>query len=149
MERTYVMVKPDGVQRNLVGELVARYEKKGFKIAGMKLIQLTPAIAEQHYAEHVGKPFFPGLVEYITSGPVVAMVLEGKDVVASVRAMNGATNPANAAPGTIRGDYAIEVGRNVVHASDSVESAAREIAIYFKEEELVTYNKVSESWLYE
>lgn len=149
MERTYVMVKPDGVQRNLAGEIIARYEKKGFKLAGMKLIQLTPAIAEAHYAEHVGKPFFPGLVEYITSGPVVAMVLEGKGVVAAVRAMNGATNPASAAPGTIRGDMAIEVGRNVVHASDSVESAAREIAIYFKEDELVSYNKVTEACLYE
>lgn len=149
MERTYVMVKPDGVQRNLVGEIVARYEKKGFKIAGMKLIQLTPAIAEAHYAEHVGKPFFPGLLEYITSGPVVAMVLEGAGVVAAVRAMNGATNPASAAPGTIRGDMAVEVGRNIVHASDSVESANREIAIYFKEDELVSYNKVIEACLYE
>lgn len=149
MERTYVMVKPDGVQRNLVGEIVARYEKKGFKIAGMKLIQLTPAIAEAHYAEHVGKPFFPGLLEYITSGPVVAMVLEGAGVVAAVRTMNGATNPASAAPGTIRGDMAVEVGRNIVHASDSVESANREIAIYFKEDELVSYNKVIEACLYE
>ncbi|MDA8234815.1 MAG: nucleoside-diphosphate kinase [Clostridia bacterium] len=149
MERTYVMIKPDGVQRNLAGEIITRFEKKGFKIVGLKLLQLNRAIAEKHYAEHVGKGFFEGLVEYITSGPVVAIVLEGKDVVATVRAMNGATNPANAAPGTVRGDYAIEVGRNVIHASDSVESAAREIAIYFSPEELVSYNKAADSWLYE
>ncbi|MDA8213275.1 MAG: nucleoside-diphosphate kinase [Clostridia bacterium] len=149
MERTYVMVKPDGVQRNLTGEIIARYEKKGYKLVAMKLIRLTREIAEKHYAEHIGKGFFEGLVEYITSGPVVAMVLEGKDVVAGVRAMNGATNPANAAPGTIRGDLAIEVGRNVVHASDSVASAEREIAIYFGPEELISYEKNVDGWLYE
>lgn len=149
MERTYVMVKPDGVQRNLAGEIISRYEKKGYKLAGMKLLRLSREMAEKHYAEHVGKGFFAGLVQYITSGPVVAMVLEGKDVVAGVRAMNGATNPANAAPGTIRGDLGIEVGRNVVHASDSVESAQREISIYFKPEELLDYEKVEETWLYE
>lgn len=149
MERTYVMVKPDGVHRNLAGEIISRYEKKGYKLAGMKLLRLSREMAEKHYAEHVGKGFFAGLVQYITSGPVVAMVLEGKDVVAGVRAMNGATNPANAAPGTIRGDLGIEVGRNVVHASDSVESAQREIAIYFKPEELLDYQKVEETWLYE
>ncbi|HEX3031485.1 MAG TPA: nucleoside-diphosphate kinase [Bacillota bacterium] len=149
MEKTYVMVKPDGVQRNLTGKIVSRYENKGYKLAGMKLLRLTREMAEEHYSEHVGKGFFEGLVQYITSGPVVAMVLEGKDVVAGVRAMNGATNPANAAPGTIRGDFAIEVGRNVVHASDSVESAQREISIYFKPEELLDYQKAEESWLYE
>jgi nucleoside-diphosphate kinase len=149
MEQTYVMVKPDGVQRNLMGELVARYEKKGYKPVAMKLIRLSKEIAEKHYAEHVGKGFFAGLVEYITSGPVLAIVLEGKDVVAGVRVMNGATNPANAAPGTIRGDLAIEVGRNIVHASDSVESAQREIAIYFKPEEILTFEKNVDSWLYE
>jgi len=149
MERTYVMIKPDGVQRNLIGEIITRFEKKGFKIVGLKLLQLDRIMAEKHYAEHVGKGFFEGLVQYITSGPVVAMVLEGKDVVATVRAMNGATNPANAAPGTVRGDYAIEVGRNVIHASDSVESATREIAIYFTTEELISYSKATDSWLYE
>lgn len=149
MERTYVMVKPDGVQRNLAGEIITRFEKKGFKIVGLKLLQLTREIAEKHYAEHIGKGFFEGLVSYITSGPVVAMVLEGKDVVASVRTMNGATNPANATPGTVRGDYAIEVGRNIVHASDSVESAEREIAIYFTPQEIVNYNKVLDTWIYE
>lgn len=149
MERTYVMVKPDGVQRNLVGEIITRFEKKGFKIVALKMLQLDRAMAEKHYAEHIGKPFFEALASYITSGPVVAMVLEGKDVVATARAMNGATNPANAGPGTIRGDYAIEVGRNVIHGSDSVESASREIAIYFSEKELCEYKKVVDSWIYE
>lgn len=149
MERTFVMIKPDGVQRGLVGEIIRRYEQKGFKIVAMKLMQVTRELAEKHYAEHKGKPFFEGLVSYITSGPVVAMVLEGKGVIAAVRAMNGATNPAQAAPGTIRGDLAIEVGRNVVHGSDSPESAEREIAIYFREEELCSYKKIDEEWLYE
>lgn len=149
MQRTYVMIKPDGVQRNTVGEIIKRYESKGYQILAMKMIQLTPEMAEEHYKEHVGKPFFAGLVEYITSGPVVAMVLGGKDVVAGVRTINGATNPANAAPGTIRGDLAIEVGRNVVHASDSVESAEREIAIYFEDKEILDYSKNQDSWLYE
>lgn len=143
------MIKPDGVQRNLVGEIIARFEKKGFKIVGMKLIKLTREMAEKHYAEHIGKGFFEGLVEYITSDPVVAIALEGKGVVAAVRAMNGATNPANAAPGTIRGDFAVEVGRNVVHASDSVESAERELAIYFTAAELLSFDKNVDSWLYE
>ncbi|MDT3699694.1 MAG: nucleoside-diphosphate kinase [Thermincola sp.] len=149
MERTYVMVKPDGVQRNLAGEIISRFEKKGYKIVGLKMLQLDRAKAEEHYAEHIGKPFFEALASYITSGPVIAMVLEGKDVVAAARAMNGSTNPANAGPGTIRGDYAIEVGRNVIHASDSVESAAREIAIYFAEGELREYKKAVDSWIYE
>ena len=149
MERTYVMVKPDGVQRNIVGEIISRFEKKGFKIVGLRMLQMDRAIAEKHYGEHIGKPFFEGLVAYITSGPVVAMVLEGKDVVTAVRAMNGATNPANAGPGTIRGDFAIEVSRNVIHGSDSVASANREIAIYFTDQELCGYKKVLEDWIYE
>lgn len=149
MEKTYVMIKPDGVQRNLVGEIISRFEKKGFKIVGLKMLQMDRVITEQHYSEHIGKPFFEALAGYITSGPVVAMVLEGKDVVATARAMNGATNPANAGAGTIRGDYAIEVGRNVIHGSDSVESAKREIAIYFTEKELCEYKKVLDQWIYE
>lgn len=149
MERTYVMIKPDGVQRNLVGEIIARFEKKGFKIVGLKMLKLSRKMAETHYAEHIGKPFFEPLATYITSGPVVAMVLEGIGVVSAVRAINGATNPANAESGTIRGDLAIEVGRNVIHGSDSVESAEREIAIYFTAEELSGYKKVEEQWLYE
>lgn len=149
MERTYVMIKPDGVQRNLVGEIISRFEKKGFKIIGLKMLQLDRGIAESHYAEHIGKSFFEALAAYITSGPVVALVLEGKDVVATVRAMNGATNPANAGPGTVRGDFAIEVGRNVIHGSDSVDSATREIGIYFSESEICEYKKLLDSWIYE
>lgn len=143
------MVKPDGVQRNLVGTIISRFEDKGFKLAGLKLMQLDEGIARQHYAEHVDKPFFPGLLEYITSGPVVAMVLEGKGVVEEVRKMMGKTNPKDAAPGTIRGDFGIEIGRNVIHGADSVESAKREISIYFKEEELLSYEKAADNWLYE
>jgi len=149
LERTYVMVKPDGVQRNLVGEIITRFERKGYRIAAMKLLRINRAMAEQHYAEHVGKPFFPGLVDYITSGPVVAMVLEGKDAVAGARKMMGATNPKEAAPGTIRGDFGLDIGRNVIHGADSVESARREMAIYFTPEEILQYEKSVESWIYE
>lgn len=149
MERTYIMIKPDGVQRNLVGEIISRIEAKGYKIVAMKLLRLTKEMAEDHYREHVGKPFYEGLIEYITSGPVVAMVLEGKNVVKGMRTLMGATNPLEAAPGTIRGDFGLDVGRNVIHGADSVESATREIAIYFKPEELVEYNKIDEAWLYE
>lgn len=149
MERTYAMIKPDGVQRNLVGEIVRRIEAKGYKIVAMKMLQLTKEMAEEHYREHVGKPFYPGLVSYITSGPVVAMVLEGKNVVKGMRTLMGATNPADALPGTIRGDFGLDVGRNVIHGADSVESAAREMAIYFKPEELLSYSKAVEGWLYE
>jgi len=149
VERTFVMVKPDGVQRNLVGTIISRFEKKGFKLVALKLMQLDESIAREHYAEHVEKPFFPGLVEYITSGPVVAMVWEGKGIVEEVRKMMGKTNPKDAAPGTIRGDFGIEIGRNVIHGADSVESAQREMKIYFKEEEILAYDKTVDSWLYE
>lgn len=149
MERTYVMVKPDAVQRNLIGEIISRFEKKGFKLVAMKLMQLDEAKARAHYAEHVEKPFFPGLMEYITSGPVVAMVWEGKDVVLEARKMMGKTKPVEAAPGTIRGDYGIEVGRNVIHGADSVENAQREMKIYFNEDEILSYNKTIDTWLYE
>ncbi|MHB1421109.1 MAG: nucleoside-diphosphate kinase [Bacillota bacterium] len=149
MERTYVMVKPDGVQRNLVGDIISRMEKRGYRIVGIKMLRITKQMAEQHYAEHIGKSFFNGLVDYITSGPVVAMVLEGKDAVAGVRKMMGSTNPLEALPGTIRGDYALDIGRNVVHGADSPESAQREMAIYFKPEELQEYQKPGENWLYE
>jgi len=149
MERTFIMVKPDGVQRNLVGEIVSRFEQKGFKLVGMKLVAVTPGLAAEHYAEHVGKPFYDGLVKYITSSPVVAMVWEGKNVVAMARDMMGATNPANAGPGTIRGTYGIEIGRNVIHGSDSPASAEREINIYFADRELVDYKKIDAAWLYE
>ncbi|NLW23699.1 MAG: nucleoside-diphosphate kinase [Clostridia bacterium] len=137
MEKTFVMIKPDGVQRGLVGEILQRFERKGFKIKGLKLLQVTEELAAKHYEEHIGKPFYPELVEYITSGPVVAMVLEGNSVISEVRKINGATNPLEAQPGTIRGDYAQDISMNIIHGSDSPDSAQREIAIYFSEDELV------------
>lgn len=149
MEKTFAMIKPDAVQRGLAGTIISRYEAKGLRIAAMKIMQVTDELARQHYAEHVNKPFFPGLLSYITSGQVVALVLEGKNAVAEVRKLNGATNPLEAACGTIRGDFAQEVGRNVVHGSDSVESAAREIAIYFDEKEVLDYEYLPEKWLFE
>jgi nucleoside-diphosphate kinase len=136
LERTLFLVKPDAVERGLVGEIVARFERRGFVIRGMKLMRVREQQAAEHYVEHVGKPFYPELVEFITSGPVVAMVLEGLGAVVTVRAMMGATNPLDSAPGTIRGDFALDLGRNVVHGSDSPTSAAREIAIFFKDSEL-------------
>jgi len=148
MERTFVMVKPDGVQRGLIGEIIARFEKKGIKLAALKLMQISPETAEQHYAEHKEKPFFKDLVSFITSGPVAAMVLEGDNVIAMVRGMMGATNPKESAPGTIRGDYAITIDKNVIHGSDSPESAAREISIFFKEEEIIDYTKSGSEWIY-
>ncbi len=149
MEKTFAMIKPDAVQRGLVGAIISRYEAKGLRIAAMKIMQVTEDIAKQHYAEHVEKPFFPGLLSYITSGPVVALVLEGKNAVAEVRKLNGATNPLEAACGTIRGDFAQEVGRNVVHGSDSVESAEREIAIYFGNGEVLEYDHLPAKWMFE
>ncbi len=143
------MIKPDGVQRGLVGDIVARFERRGLKIAAMKLLHVSDSLAKKHYEEHAAKPFFPGLVGFITSGPVVAMVIEGKDVVPLVRSMVGATSPAKSAPGTIRGDLALETGRNVIHASDSPESAKREISLYFDNSELVEYKRIDEQWLYE
>ncbi|TEB08376.1 Nucleoside diphosphate kinase [Pelotomaculum schinkii] len=149
MERTYLMVKPDGVQRSLAGEIISRFEKKGFKIIGLKMLQISRAIAEKHYGEHAGKPFFAGLVDFITSGPVVAMVLEGSGVINAAREMMGATNPLKAAPGTIRGSYGIDTGRNIIHGSDSPESAAREISLFFREDELFSYNRDVDRWIYE
>ena len=149
MEKTFAMIKPDGVQRGLVGTIISRYEAKGLRIAAMKLMQVTDEMAKQHYAEHVEKPFFPGLLSYVTSGPVVALVLEGKNAVAEVRKLNGATNPLEAACGTIRGDFAQEVGRNVVHGSDSVVSAEHEIAIYFGKDEVLNYEHLPAKWMFE
>ncbi|MDI6710691.1 MAG: nucleoside-diphosphate kinase [Thermoanaerobacterales bacterium] len=149
MERTFVMVKPDGVQRGLIGEVVRRFERKGFKVVALKMMRIDRALAERHYGEHRGKPFFEGLVRFITSGPVVAMVLEGRDVIAGVREMMGATNPAKALPGTIRGTYGVDVGRNVVHGSDSPASAEREIGLFFSPHELVEYDRTLDCWLYE
>jgi nucleoside-diphosphate kinase len=137
LERTFVMIKPDAFSRRLSGEILSRFERRGFAIRGMKLLRVTQEQAAQHYAEHEGKPFYPELVEFITSGPVVAMVIEGPAAVSTVRTMMGATNPLDSAPGTIRGDYALEIGENAVHGSDSVDSAEREIPIYFSDADLV------------
>lgn len=149
MEQTYIMIKPDGVQRGLIGEIVSRIEKRGLKVAAMRLGVMSAESAKEHYREHAERPFFASLIEYVTSGPSVSMVVEGKNSIAIMRAVNGATNPVNAAPGTIRGDFAIETGRNVVHASDSPESAKREISIHFKHSEIVSYSKIDEVCLYE
>lgn len=137
LERTYAMVKPDGVKRGLTGEVIRRIEQKGFRIVGMKLMTITRETAETHYGEHKGKPFFEGLVSFITSGPVVAMVLEGENAILEWRKMMGATNPKDAVPGTIRGDLATILDENVAHGSDAPETAEREIGIFFTPEELL------------
>ena len=131
MERTLVLVKPDGVERRLSGEIIARFERRGLRIAGLKLCRMTREMAERHYGEHVGKPFFGGLVEFITSGPIVAMIVEGDNAIKAVRTMMGTTNPLDSQPGTIRGDFALTMSNNVIHGSDGPESAAREIATFF------------------
>ena len=141
------MVKPDGVQRNLIGEIVGRFEKKGFQLVGSKLMQITPELAAEHYGEHKERPFFGELVDFITSGPVFAMVWEGENVISVGRLMTGATNPKESAPGTIRGDFAVTVGKNIIHGSDSSDSAVREIGLFFKEEELVSYTKDANNWI--
>jgi len=149
VERTFLAIKPDGVQRGLVGEIISRFESKGFTLVGLKLMNVSREKAEQHYGEHKEKPFFAGLVDFITSGPVVAMVWEGKGVVASARKMIGATNPLNSEPGTIRGDYGIDIGRNIIHGSDAVETAQREIALWFNDSELATWEPTLTKWIYE
>ncbi|MDD3041800.1 MAG: nucleoside-diphosphate kinase [Methanosarcinaceae archaeon] len=149
MEQTYVMVKPDGVQRGLIGEVISRIEKKGLKIAALRMNIISEATAKEHYSEHAERPFFPSLIEYITSAPSVSMVVVGKDAVRVMRNVNGATNPVEAAPGTIRGDFALDIGRNIVHASDSPEAAAREIAIHFKDSEIADYSRIDEVCIYE
>lgn len=148
MQRTFVMVKPDGVQRRLVGRVIARFEQAGINIAAMKFMSVSRDLAEQHYAVHQGKPFYEGLIEYITSGPVVAMVLQGDNVIERVRCMVGATDPQEAAPGTIRGDFAQDIGRNIVHASDSPETARQEIALWFDDREIVDYEMTDQPWLH-
>lgn len=149
MERTFLMIKPDGVQRNLIGEIIRRFEAKGFTLVGLKLMSVSKELAEKHYDVHKERPFFPGLVQFITSGPVVAMVWEGDGVIASARKIIGATNPLNAEPGTIRGDYGVTVGRNLIHGSDAPETAQTEISLWFKDEELVSWQPSLTSWLYE
>ncbi|MBA4536081.1 nucleoside-diphosphate kinase [Bacillus aquiflavi] len=148
MEKTFLMVKPDGVQRNLIGDIVARFENKGFQLVGAKLMSISKELAEKHYGEHKERPFFGELVDFITSGPVFAMVWEGENVIATARQMMGATNPKDAVQGTIRGDFGLTVGKNVIHGSDSPESAEREISLFFHKEELVQYNKLMNEWIY-
>jgi nucleoside-diphosphate kinase len=150
-ERTFVMVKPDGVQRGLVGEVIGRLEERGLKLVAAKFMRIDRDLAETHYGEHEGKPFFEGLVEFITAGPVMAMVWEGEDATRQVRRMMGATDPAEAAPGTIRGDFGLDLGRNVIHGSDNEDPGAneREIDLFFEDSELVEYDRIDEAWLYE
>lgn len=147
IERTLVLIKPDGVQRLLAGRIISRFEERGLKIVGLKLVRVDRDLAERHYAVHKGKPFFEGLVTFITSGPLVALALEGPDAISLVRAMNGATKPGEAAPGTIRGDLALEMGQNLVHASDSAESATMELAIWFRADELISYLREIDRWV--
>lgn len=149
MERTFIMVKPDGVQRNIVGDVVTRFEKKGFQLVGAKLMNVSEDLAKEHYKEHKEKPFFGELVDFITSSPVFAMVWEGENAVTVARKMLGKTNPAEAEVGTIRGDYGLQVAKNVVHGSDSNESATREISLFFEESEIVNYTKLINDWVYE
>lgn len=144
-----VLVKPDGVQRGLVGEVISRLERRGLKLVGMKLVQLNESLAQRHYGEHVGRPFFPGLVNFITSSPLVAMVWEAEDVVDIVRNTMGETHPKNSPPGTIRGDLAVTIGRNLVHGSDSVESAHREIGLFFNPDEVLDYTRSADPWIIE
>lgn len=149
MERTFVMLKPDAVQRGLMGEILARIEAKGFKPVAMKFMRIPKELAERHYGEHKGKPFFPGLIEYMTSGPVLVMVWEGENIIAAMRTMMGATNPQNATVGTIRGDYAQQTGRNLIHGSDGPESARREIELFFNDYELQNWSRSLDPWYLE
>jgi nucleoside-diphosphate kinase len=149
MERTLVLVKPDGVQRGLIGEIVNRLERRGLKLNGMKLMQMSRELAAVHYEVHKERPFYGSLVDYIVSGPIVAMVWEGKDAIQTVRTTMGATNPATAVPGTIRGDLAVEIGRNLVHGSDSPENAVREVSLFFSEDELVHWQRETDRWIRE
>jgi nucleoside-diphosphate kinase len=148
-ERTFVLLKPDAVQRALVGAILERFERRGLKLVALKTTKVPRELAETYYLEHKGKPFFAGLVKYITSAPSVALVIEGDEAVAVVRKMMGKTNAAEAEPGTIRGDFGITIGRNLIHGSDSVATAKREIGLFFKPEELLEYARVDETWLYE
>ena len=149
MERTLVLVKPDGVQRGLAGEIVGRLERTGLQIVAMKLMSISEDLASRHYSEHAEKPFYPGLVSFITSSPVVALVLEGPSAISTTRKLMGGTNPADAAPGTIRGDLAVFIGMNLIHGSDSESSAKREIDLFFSPDEIVEYTRDVEKWIIE
>jgi nucleoside-diphosphate kinase len=148
MQRTLIILKPDCVQRRLTGEVLRRFEAKGLRIAALKLIQVDRSLGERHYGEHKGKPFFDGLIEFITGGPVIVGVLEGNEAIAVVRSMLGATNGTAAAPGTVRGDFSISKQNNLVHGSDSPESAQREIALWFKPEEILDYSIAGNEWVF-
>jgi nucleoside-diphosphate kinase len=149
MERTLVILKPDAIQRGLIGPILTRLERRGLRFAALKLIQITPELAARHYAVHQGKPFYQGLIEFITSGPVVVAVIEGRDAINIVRKTMGATNPAQAEPGTIRADFGLEIGRNLVHGSDGPETAAYEIPLFFTENEMLTYQRAVDGWIHE
>lgn len=149
MERTFMMVKPDGVQRGLTGAVISRMENKGFKLVALKMMTISRELACRHYAEHEGKPFFTELVDFITSGPVVVMVWEGPAVIETARRIMGATDPREAAPGTIRGDFGAYISRNIVHGSDSTEAARREIALFFSDDEMINYQRTIEKWIWQ
>jgi nucleoside-diphosphate kinase len=149
LERTLVLVKPDGVQRGLIGEIIGRLERRGLRLVGAKFMQVSQELAETHYAIHKGKPFYDGLIAYITSAPVMAMVWEGPDAIVAVRQTMGATRPTEAAPGSVRHDFGLEVGRNLTHASDSVENGVSESALWFSDEELVSWSRALDPWIFE
>jgi nucleoside-diphosphate kinase len=149
LERTLIIIKPDAVQRGLIGKIITRFERRGLHIAAIKLMHITEDLAERHYAIHEGKPFYEPLIEYITSSPVVVMVLEGNDAIEIARRTMGATNPAEAAPGTIRADFGLEIGRNLVHGSDGPETAAFEVPLFFGEEEILAYGRNLDPWIFE
>ena len=149
MERTLVIIKPDAVQRGLIGEIITRFERRGLRIAALKLIQIDASLAQRHYAIHKGKPFYEPLIRYITSSPVVVMALEGNDAIETARRTMGATNPAEAAPGTIRADFALEIGRNLVHGSDGPDTAAYEIPLFFAADEILSYQRAVDGWINE
>ena len=149
MERTFIIVKPDAVQRGLTGEIIKRFEQRGFKIVGLKMVQVGRELAEKHYAEHAGKGFYEGLLGYLTSAPVIVMALEGTNAVAAARGTIGGTKPHESTPGSIRADFGLEVGRNLVHGSSDVEAAEREIALWFSEDELVSWPRATDPWIFE
>ncbi len=149
MEHTLILVKPDGVQRGLIGEIVGRFERRGLKMIGMKFMQMSPELAAQHYGVHKERPFYQDLISYITSGPIVAMVWEGNDAVAAARSTIGATNPVQANAGSIRGDFGMEIGRNLVHGSDSPENGIKEASLFFNDDELVSWGRSNDAWINE
>ncbi len=149
MEKTLVLVKPDGVQRGLIGEVITRLERRGLRLAAAKFLQVSPALARKHYAVHEGQPFYEKLIRYITSAPVMAMAWEGPSAVAAVRQTVGATRPTEAAPGTLRHDFALEIGRNLIHASDSVENGIAEVNLWFGEDEIVAWQRANDAWIFE